>query len=231
MNLIKIDFHVHSTDSSYTGSNISEESDLKKLLILQKHKVKVASFADHDNFYVDSYIKRLKLIQDNKIDILLLPGLEVNLKKYNGQIGQAIIVFDPNSNLESLHALTTKVFRNNNNKLTYKEAVNLFKEKEFNFMIFPHAGKAQDNMEWEDIEGSQVDGLDVTDFNSTNKKKILKQNPELPVVYFSDTHTWRKYPQYGKFCSYVEVSDKSNFTFKEIKENINKKKIDMDKII
>ncbi len=230
MGWIKIDFHVHSTDSSYTGSNISEESDLEKLLILQKHKVKVASFADHDNFYLNSYIKRLKLIQDNKIDILLLPGLEVNLKKYNSQIGQAIIVFDPESNLESLHQLTTKVFRHNNNKLTYKEVVNLFKEEAFNFMIFPHAGKAQDNMEWEDIEGSQVDGLDVTDFNNTNKKKILKQNNDIPVFYFSDTHTWRKYPQYGKFCSYVEVDDKSNFTFNEIKDHIKAKKIAMEKI-
>lgn len=44
MNLIKIDLHVHSQDSSHTGSNISQESDLEKLLILTKKESKLLVF-------------------------------------------------------------------------------------------------------------------------------------------------------------------------------------------
>lgn len=220
MNWIKIDLHVHSADSSFTGSNISLESDLEKLLILQKNRVKITSFVDHDNFYLSSYLRRLNIIQKQKINILLLPGLEVNLKKTNGQIGQAIFVFDPKSNLEELHKLTTQKFRFNNNKFTYKEAVELFNNNNFDFMVFPHTGKAQDNMNWEDIKDSQIDALDATIFNSSNIKKIQKENNKIPVVYFSDTHTWSKYPQYGKYCSYVQVEDTNNLNFKEIKNSI-----------
>ncbi|WP_237567391.1 hypothetical protein [Metamycoplasma hominis] len=93
MNLIKIDLHVHSQDSSHTGSNISQESDLEKLLILTKKRVKIASFSDHDNFYIESYLKRLEIIKQYNIDITLWPGIEVNLRKYDGQIGQAIYIW------------------------------------------------------------------------------------------------------------------------------------------
>lgn len=230
MHWIKIDLHVHSADSSFTGSNISLESDLEKLLILQKNRVRVSSFVDHDNFYLNSYLKRLDIIKKQKMNILLLPGLEVNLRKTNGQIGQAIFVFNPESDLEKLNNLTTKAFRFNNNKFSYSEAIELFKNNDFDFMVFPHAGKAQDNMNLEDIRGCQIDGLDITDFNSSNKKKILKELPDIPSLYFSDTHTWRKYPQYGKFCSYVEVENSNNFTYSEIKININSKKVQAEKI-
>lgn len=230
MNLIKIDLHVHSQDSSHTGSNISQESDLEKLLILTKKRVKIASFSDHDNFYIESYLKRLEIIKQYNIDITLWPGIEVNLRKYDGQIGQAIFIFDPDSNLKELNEVTKKEFRFNSNKYTYKDAVELFKKSNFNFMVFPHAGKGQDNMEWQDICNSQVDGLDITDFNNSNKKKILKQDPTIPVLYFSDTHTWRKYPQYGKFCSYVEVENKDQITFNEVKNNIRNNKVDYDKV-
>ncbi|MGP1451413.1 MAG: PHP domain-containing protein [Metamycoplasmataceae bacterium] len=225
MDWVKIDLHVHSTDSSFTGSNISSESDLEKLLILQKHRVRVTSFADHDNFYLDSYLKRQKIIKEQKIDILLLPGIEVNLRKFNNQIGQSIFIFNPENDLKKLHQLTTKEFRFNNNKFTYEEAINLFNQYGFDFMVFPHAGKAQDNMNWEDIKDKQIDALDVTDFNNKNKKKILKENDQIPVVYFSDTHTWSKYPQYGKYCSYIQVEDSNNLTYREIKNNIKNNKL------
>ncbi|WP_406617538.1 hypothetical protein [Mycoplasmopsis adleri] len=211
----KIDLHVHSEDSKYTGSNISQETDLQKLKILAKNYVKVTCFADHDKFYLNSYLKRLKLIQDFNLDIILYPGLEVNLIRFDKKIGQAVFVFDPNSDLEKLEKLTENEFRFNKNKYTYKEAVDLFINNNFNFMVFPHAGKAKDNMDWEDIKDSQVDALDVTDFNSSNKKKILK-NKKIPVCFFSDTHTWRKYPEHSKICTYVE--DFSDFN--ELKENI-----------
>ncbi len=227
---IKFDLHVYSQDSSYTGSNISDENDLTKLLILQKNKIKVACFSDHDNFYIQNYIERLEIIKKNNINIMLLPGLEVNLRKHNNQIGQAIFVFNPDSNLEELSKLTTKEFKFNSNKYSYKNAVELFRNNNFDFMVFPHAGKGKDNMEWEDIQDSQVDALDVTDFNSSNKKKILK-NKNIPIVYFSDTHTWRKYPQYGKYCSYVDVDDKNNFSYEEIKRKINENKLDKEEVI
>ncbi|QSF13499.1 hypothetical protein [Mycoplasma sp. Mirounga ES2805-ORL] len=223
-NKILIDLHVHSEDSKYTGSNISQESDKEKLLILQKHYVKAACFSDHDNFYINSYKKRLKIIQDNRIDLVLFPGIEVNLIRFDKTIGQAVFVFDPESDLEQLVEVTSKHFRFNNNKYTYKEAVEVFNQ--FNFMVFPHAGKGKDNMAWEDIHMSQVDALDVTDFNSSNKKKILKQNPNIPVVSFSDTHTWRKYPQFSKYGTYVEAEP----NFNSIRDGIEQNKIERIKL-
>ncbi|WP_027334218.1 hypothetical protein [Mycoplasma elephantis] len=225
MSWIKIDLHVHSEDSSYTGSNISKESDIDKLLILQKNRVIISCFADHDKFYLDSYLKRLEIINKEMINLTIWPGIEVNLKKYNGQKGQAIFIFNPNSDLKKLQTLTENEFRFYKKLYSYKEAIHLFEQEGFNFMVFPHAGKAQDNMSYEDIKDCKVTGLDVTDYNNRNKKDIVRQMPNVPILYFSDTHTWKKYPQYGKYCSYVEVENKNNLTFQEIKNNIENNKV------
>lgn len=219
---IIIDLHVHSIDSNRSGSNISNWDDLAMLKRLQNHYVKVASFTDHDNLFLESYYRRLKIIEEYKIDLVLLPGCEVNLLSLNGnKKGQAILIFKPENDLNKIKTIIYENFSPQNRKwLTYQQTCELFKD--FDFMIFPHAGKGQDNMDWIDIKDSQVDGLDSTNLKSTNLKKILKNtekiNKNIPIVAFSDIHDWKKYPfDNSNYQTYIQAEP----NFQSIKEILN----------
>ncbi|BAP39798.1 PHP domain-containing protein [Metamycoplasma canadense] len=230
MEYIKIDLHVHSIDSSKTGSNISKNSDDEMLVKLKENKVRVTSFVDHDCFYYASYLKRIEIIKKYEMNILILPGIEVNLKRFDNKKGQAIFVFNPNNDLLLLENITKKYFWFSNKKYTYSEAVEIFEKNNFDFMVFPHSGKAQDNMAYEDIKESQIDGLDTTNPNSSNNKKILKYLPNLPKLFFSDTHTWKKYPEHSKFWTYLQIKDANCLTYEEIKQNIKNNLVEIKEI-
>ncbi|UUD36887.1 Uncharacterised protein [Mycoplasmopsis californica] len=230
---IKIDLHTHSADSNITGSNAQKYTDLEIFDVLIKNHVAVASIADHDYFYKDSFIKRRELLANKKWNLVLFPGVEVDLKTHNpkaktqNEKGQAVFIFNPDSDLDKLE----QVIKNNFSKYrtpmivhTYKEALEILKE--FDFMVFPHTGKGQDNMHWEDFEDARVDAYDTTDLKSSNLKSIRKKEKELareevPVVVFSDTHTWRKYPEHSKHNTYVEA----DATYESVKMAIKNKKI------
>ncbi|WP_029608536.1 hypothetical protein [Mycoplasma simbae] len=212
---IIIDLHIHSSDSNLSGSNISKFTDLQMLEKLHKNYVKVACFADHYELFVDNFYKRVDLIANHKvIDIVLLPGCEIDLASLSKQSkGQAVIVFDPNQDLYAIAKIVKDNFSRANNKwLTYKQACELFNN--FEYMIFPHSGKGQDNMVAEDLLDSNVHGLDSTSLKSPNLKKIRKVI-QAPIVCFSDTHDWKKYPfDNTKYQTWVEAEP----TFKSIKE-------------
>ncbi|WP_373435938.1 hypothetical protein [Metamycoplasma equirhinis] len=219
----KIDLHIHSIDSNSTGSNVSKESDKDKILILKKNYVKVACFSDHQKFFYTNYLARLEIIKKNKIPIVLLPGLEVNLKRFDNKIGQAVFVFSPDFDGRKLERFTMEHFLYSKKLYSYGEAVQLFKKNNFDFMVFPHAGKGADNLDIEDIKDYQVDALDATNISSSNIKKIQKVR-KLPVVYFSDTHSWKKYPENTRFCTHVDI-DFETMNFNSLKSAINENKL------
>ncbi|AXE60899.1 hypothetical protein DA803_02230 [[Mycoplasma] phocae] len=214
MNYILIDLHTHSSDSGKTGSNISGESDLEKLEILVKHNVKVACFSDHDKFYLKNYQKRLEIIKKYHLDLVLFPGIEIDLKRIDHRVGQAVFVFNPDDDLVAIQNL----FSGPKTRYSYAEII--AKLADFDFMVFPHAGKGKDNMLVDDLGNFQVDALDITDENHANVKKILAKRA-IPLVTFSDTHTWKKYPQFSKKQTYVQ----SEVNFSAIKRAIQENKI------
>ncbi|MBN0970907.1 hypothetical protein [Mycoplasma phocoeninasale] len=211
---ILIDLHLHSNDSTRTGSKVSGETDLEKLRILNNNNVKVACFSDHDHFYRRSYLNRLKIIKEYGFDLLLLPGLEIDLQRTDYKTGQVVIVFNPASNLEAIE----EIFIGRKVRYTYAEIIEVLSG--YDFMIFPHTGKAKDNMLVDDLANFQVDALDVTRDNHANVNKILSIR-QIPVVSFSDTHTWKKYPQWSKKQTYVEAER----NFLDIKKAIRENKI------
>ncbi|MCS4536627.1 hypothetical protein NXS15_00575 [Mycoplasma sp. CSL7475-4] len=182
---VYIDLHIHSQDSNNTGSTISKHSDVEMLQKLINNRVRVACFADHDNLFVESYNRRVEIIKEKGYELTLLPGCEINL--LNGEkSAQAILVFRPDQDLNQIKKIVNK------NKISYRNIFNKFAD--YDFMIFPHTGKAKDIINPLELEGCYISGFDSSNPKSSNLKKAMKLYPDVPDVYFSDVHNWKKYP-------------------------------------
>ncbi|QJR43553.1 PHP domain-containing protein [Mycoplasma miroungigenitalium] len=223
---IIIDLHMHSPDSNISGSNVSIFDEQIMIEKLVKNYVSAACFSDHDKLFLESYQRRLSLIKEMKANILLLPGCEINLISCkDNKIAQAVIVFDPNEDLEKIEKIINSNFSHMNRKNhSYKSLCELLEG--FKFMIFPHVGKGKDFLVLEDLIGYQVDGLDSTTFNSSNLKKVSNFLDDIPIVMFSDVHDWKKYPYDNtKYQTYITVN--GEVSFDTIKEALNKKLVDI----
>ncbi|MCV3754275.1 hypothetical protein [Ureaplasma zalophigenitalium] len=231
---IKIDLHTHTSDSNKYGSNVSKNSDEDIFYKLKTNNVKIVCFSDHLNFDKNQYLKRVNLGLEFKPQIIVWPGIEIDIYLHHKNTrAQVIVVFNPDHNLEELEDFCQEHFNPDFNplnfdKYSYAELVNLLTDKQYDFLIFPHVGKGADVVFPQDIKDQRVDGLDSIKPDHKNVQKMRKHNIQAPVVCFSDTHDWDNYPQHSYYWTWLTTN---SLTFNDVKQAILNKQIDLKKCV
>ncbi len=218
--IVKADFHLHSPFSRPNGDNITWESLYDSLIKLSNKKIKIASFTDHSVFNYQFYKKTFNLGKTG--NIIFLPGIEVNVRRLNGVIANLLILFDWNledSKLIEIEKITKKYLKKEG--VTIKQINNLFTE--FNTIRIPHIGKS-DFFSVQDLRLLKFDAGEISNANHNNYKKFLKSElkDKYPIVSFSDTHNWLRYPQISSFTTYIEME---SYSFEALKKAFINKNI------
>ena len=89
---VKVDLHLHSFVSRSNGDGIKWTSLFDAISKLVENNVQIAAFSDHNKLDVNFYIEAKNLAQT--ANILLLPAIEVNVVRSDGQIANIIYIFD-----------------------------------------------------------------------------------------------------------------------------------------
>ncbi|WP_127942983.1 hypothetical protein [Mycoplasma sp. ATU-Cv-703] len=204
---MKIDLHLHSPASSSNGDSIGWKSLHHALQKLKLHRVKVASFTDHNTFDAQFYLQARQLAKT--ADIHLLPGIEVDVLRSNDRRANLLIIFDGDLSSAELQKIE-QIARQN---LLFKQGISINKVNElfsdFETLRIPHVGK-NDFFCPEDLKLLRYDAVEVSSFDHPNYRKYCKTDAQKAVVAFSDTHVWKKYPQHGKkLITWVPINEKS----------------------
>ena len=85
---VKVDLHLHSFVSRSNGDGIKWTSLFDAISKLVENNVQIAAFSDHNKLDVNFYIEAKNLAQT--ANILLLPAIEVNVVRLDGQIANII---------------------------------------------------------------------------------------------------------------------------------------------
>jgi predicted metal-dependent phosphoesterase TrpH len=86
--------------SAPNGDALSLESIEEAIRILHKNNVGIGAFTDHNNFSVEQYLRASKYAKTG--NILLLPGIELDVIRNNNIRGNILLVFDNNLNQKQL---------------------------------------------------------------------------------------------------------------------------------
>ncbi|MGL4951991.1 MAG: PHP domain-containing protein [Mycoplasma sp.] len=212
---MKIDLHLHSFASESNGDSIKFFSIYDTLVKIMNSNVKMAAFTDHNTFDVNLYIEARKLAKTG--NITLLPGIEVNVIRLNGEIGHMLILFNNNLDENKLNKISQiakeKIWKNG---VSIHKINNLFDEYETIRII--HIGKG-DFFKWDDLENLNYDAFEITNRNHPNFKSVMKHGYKSSIVSFSDTHMWDNYPQLKQYETTID--DLENATFEELKNALS----------
>lgn len=214
---MKIDLHLHTPLSKKNGDVIIWTSTLATLKTLIANKIRIAAFTDHNAFDLNLYLEAKKLLQTS--NMILLPGVELNVVRKNGIIANLLILFPEDLTIEQLQILNTKI-----NKLV-KSGIPLSKANdflsEFETIRIPHIGK-EDYFASEDLQDLNYDAFEVTNEKHRNYLDVLKNGYTSSIVAFSDTHKWNSYPQINNLITVIDMEYPSFKNLKKaLKENKN----------
>ncbi len=215
---IKVDLHLHSFISRSNGDGIKWTSLFDSISKLVENNVKIASFSDHNKLDVNFYIEAKNLAKT--ANILLLPAIEVNVVRSDGQIANIIYVFDSDLEIEEL----IKISKIANQEIP-KRGISLAKcntiFQEFQTIKIPHVGKS-DHFKYDDLLQVEYDAIEISNENDKNYLSVMKkENINTSIVAFSDTHKWNDYPQLRRLITLIELE---NINFYELKKSLNKNK-------
>ena len=213
---MRIDLHLHSLISSLNGDPINWTSNREVIKTLKKHKVKIASFTDHNIFKKDFYDQMKVICKQN--DILLLPGIELNVDRLNGIRSNIIYIFSNELSHNDLVKLEKITFSIGKKGISLTKVNTIFEE--FRPLIIPHVGKS-DYLGIEDLKQISFDAIEVSSIKHQNYKKFIKSDLKSSIVAFSDTHKWNNYP--NLFNLHTKL-DKSASSFEELKQELSKNK-------
>ncbi|MCV3728644.1 hypothetical protein OF376_02560 [Ureaplasma miroungigenitalium] len=231
---IKIDLHTHTVDSNKYGSNVSKSSDDDIFYKLKTNNVKIVCFSDHLNFDKNQYLKRASLGLEFKPEIIVWPGIEIDIYLHDKNTrAQVIVVFNPSHDLAALEKFCQTNFNPDFNPLnfdkhSYAELISLLTKEQYDFLIFPHVGKGVDFVYPTDIENQRVDGLDSIKPDHKNVLKMRKHGIQAPVVCFSDTHDWENYPQHSYYWTWLTTE---SLAFNDVKQSILQHQITLKKCV
>ncbi len=214
---MKADLHLHSPLSEKNGDVIKWKNLHDSLSKIMNNGVKLASFTDHNAFDLDFYKEAKELASTG--NIVLFPGMELNVVRKNGKIGHMLIIFSESLNDEELFNLYKKIRPINKNGISIHEINDWFKE--FETIKIIHIGK-NDYFECEDLDILEYDAFEITNKDHHNYLKVIKNGYTSSIVAFSDTHTWTSYPQ--SRWLYTVFEGLKSPTFKDLKELLKTKK-------
>lgn len=202
---MKIDLHLHTNISSKNGDSIRCGTPYETLKILFSHKIKIASFTDHNAFDLEFYLECKKIAKDL---ITILPGVEINVVKNDGKIAHLLVIFSNDLSIEELEKLKMEISKIYKNGISINEINNWFQN--YQTIRIPHVGKS-DFFEIEDLEKLNYDAIEITNDKHPNYLKFLKSGIKKSVVSFSDTHIWDNYPQNTKMWTEIDELESMNF--------------------
>lgn len=105
------------------------------------YNYKLLGFTNANLFMVYDYL--ITKIYAKRLDITLLPGIEVNLKSNNtGKYMHVVIIFDPNTNLYEISRYINEcISQNDNTYLTIEQFVKI--DIIIKCIIIPHGGSVK----------------------------------------------------------------------------------------
>lgn len=208
---MKIDLHLHSPLSAKNGDSIHWISNFDTLKTLKNNSIQLCAFTDHNDFSLEQY-KQLRDLGKTG-GVVVLPGIEVDVKRKNDSIGHLLVVFREDLNDDQLQVIES-IARKDLKKtrgISIEKANVIFSS--FETIKIPHVGKG-DYFITEDLEELQYDAIEISNHNHPNYTRWKKRNIEKSVVSFSDTHIWKDYPQQSLLITDVPNGDK---TFSHLK--------------
>lgn len=213
---IKVDLHLHSFVSRSNGDGIKWTSLFDSISKLVENNVQIAAFSDHNKLDVNFYIEAKNLAKT--ANILLLPAIEVNVVRSDGQIANIIYVFDQDLEKDQL----VKISEIANQEIP-KRGISLTKcntiFQDFQTIKIPHVGKS-DHFKYEDLLQIKYDAIEISNENDKNYLSVTKKEDiNTSIVAFSDTHKWNEYPQLRRLITLIDLE---NISFQDLKEALNK---------
>lgn len=211
---MKIDLHLHTPISTKNGDTIKWFSIYDTLKRIMNNHIKLAAFTDHNAFDLKLYKEAKKLAAT--ANIVLLPGVEINVVRKCGIIGHMLVLFDQNLNDDQLEILNKKI----NSILKSGISINHINDwfSEFLTIRIIHIGK-NDFFEIEDLDNLNYDAFEITNYNHPNYLKVLKSGYKSSIVAFSDTHIWNEYPQHHSL--YTDIDSLKKPDFNELKKQLS----------
>lgn len=213
---IKVDLHLHSFVSRSNGDGIKWTSLFDSISKLVENNVQIAAFSDHNKLDVNFYIEAKNLAKT--ANILLLPAIEVNVVRSDGQIANIIYVFDQDLEKDQLGKISEIA-----NQEIPKRGISLTKcntiFQDFQTIKIPHVGKS-DHFKYEDLLQIKYDAIEISNENDKNYLSVTKKEDiNTSIVAFSDTHKWNEYPQLRRLITLIDLE---NISFQDLKEALNK---------
>lgn len=213
---IKVDLHLHSFVSRSNGDGIKWTSLFDSISKLIENNVQIAAFSDHNKLDVNFYIEAKNLAKT--ANILLLPAIEVNVVRSDGQIANIIYVFDQDLEKDQLGKISEIA-----NQEIPKRGISLTKcntiFQDFQTIKIPHVGKS-DHFKYEDLLQIKYDAIEISNENDKNYLSVTKkENINTSIVAFSDTHKWNDYPQLRRLITLIDLE---NISFQDLKKALNK---------
>ena len=204
---IKIDLHLHSPASKDNGDGIEWESDYHTIKQLKNHNVQIAAFSDHNVFDWKHYQSLKQLAATAQI--LVLPAIEINVVRTDGQIANLIVIFSETLKTEELQTISAIA-----QKELPKRGISLARAEtifaEFATIRIPHVGKS-DHFKWVDLQQITYDAIEITNAKHPNYQSVLKKEVKTAIVAFSDTHIWDHYPQQDKLITIIDQMETLSF--------------------
>lgn len=207
-----VDIHLHSLLSIQNGDAIQWESKHDSIKRLHSNHIEIAAFTDH-NIFSCYFYKEIRQLAATA-DILILPGIEVNVVRTDGKLAHILYLFD-----EDLSETQLKQIEQIAKKEIPRAGISLEKcntiFKDFETIMIPHVGKSE-FFKYEDLKKISFDAIEISNNLDKNYLSVIKK-PDIKtsVVAFSDTHRWKMYPQLSELITVIDgMKDKS---FKQLK--------------
>ncbi len=214
---MRIDLHLHSPASRSNDDAIKWDSLHDSLTRLMRENVSIAAFSDHNTLDVDFYLEARELA--STANILLLPAIEVNVARTDGNRANIIYVFRNDLTKEKLNKIFDITKTIHKKGINIKEVNAIFND--FETIIIPHVGKS-DHFKYQDLLEIKYDAIEISNEEDKNYLKVIsREDIRTSVVAFSDTHRWNEYPQLRRLITIIDMKEQS---FDELKRKLNENK-------
>lgn len=217
-----VDFHLHSYFSRRNSDVINWYNAIDTLINLTKKGVKIFAITDHDIFCFRLYKELTQKINEMKLDITILPGVELTVKRKNGDKGHILFIFNHQTTHEKL-LLLEKII----NDLYGPDGTNLdnfikcLNTNDFDYMLIPHVGKCH-SIIFDDVK-NHLDKISYIE-SPDNKRELINFNHQCPNIIknimFSDTHKWNEYSGSKVFLDYED----NDWDFNVLKSHLEMEK-------
>lgn len=196
---MKLDLHTHTPTSVANGDSIKWESTLNAIKTMNLKGVKAFAFTDHNAFSKERYLEARNIVKNNMI---VFPGVEVDVLKDNEQNAHVLVIFPSDldeTQLKDIENICRKDLRKKG--IRANTLNNLFSG--YQTIRIPHVGKS-DSFTPKELETLDHDAIETTSSTHPNYVSWLKHKNDKSIVAFSDTHVWRDYPQNNNLVTVID---------------------------